>query len=257
MVVRATLYVCLLGASFAAFSQPPSKPSFDVATIKPHVFTGRGRLGVSVSPNGRVTVSNVSLKNIILTAYAVRDYQVMGGPAWLAMDRYDIAATTSLERSPTTTEVQLMLQALLADRFHLKLHRETRELSVYALVVEKKGAKLKQSAADSKSSVTFMRGQLTESKVTMTQFALQLAGQVGRPVVDETDLRGDYDFELKWTPDESLGQNNSPADVSGPQELTGPSVFTAIREQLGLRLDSRKGPVEILMIGHADKPTEN
>jgi uncharacterized protein (TIGR03435 family) len=144
-----------------------------------------------------------------------------------------------------------MLEALLADRFHLKVHRETKEMPIYALVVAKNAPKLKESPAEAEFSMSFGgRGQTIELKVskgTMSRLATQLSNDGGRKVVDMTKLTGNYDYTLSYVDDRRA--------VAPEQD--GPSLFTAIQEQLGLRLESQKGPVDVLVVDHADKPSEN
>ena len=197
-----------------------------------------------------------------MSAYNVRDYQMSPeGPGWIRSDRYDIVAKVDGEGRPTMDQVRQMLQKLLADRFQLKLHRETKELPVYALVIGKKGPTLMESAADAKSSMRFGAGQFTGSKVSMTQLALFLSNALARPVLDGTGLMGTYDFKLQWTPDAGqlpgLGGFGPGPDAPPPSDPNGPSIFTAVQEQLGLKLESQKGPIEILVLDHAAKPSEN
>jgi uncharacterized protein (TIGR03435 family) len=181
-------------------------------------------------------------------------YQISAGPSWMDSDsdRFDIVANAPGESAPTGDDVRRMLQSLLADRFQLKLHRETQERPVYALVVAKNGPKLKESGPDKEFSTT-VRGsqtaQLTMTKATMEQLAIQLSGSgLDRPVLDKTGLAGHYDIALNWIP-----------EYAGPpaSDSNSVNVFTAVQEQLGLRLEPQKAPVEILVIDHAEKPSEN
>jgi uncharacterized protein (TIGR03435 family) len=235
----------------AVWGQAPA-PAFEAASIKQHVFagTGGGRLGLSIS-GSRVTVSTITLNRLISLAYDVKTYQLSGGPSWAgdASTAFDIEARA--DGTPSADQVHVMLQTLLAGRFHLKLHREMKDLPVYDLVVAKNGPKMKESAADATASVGVQGGatgsrQLTYTKVSMAELATGLASGAGRPVIDKTGLTGSYSFSLEWTLD------GTPADVA-----TGPSLFTAVEEQLGLKLEPAKAPTEMLVIDHAEKPTEN
>jgi uncharacterized protein (TIGR03435 family) len=233
-----------------AAGQSAAPPAFEVATIKQHVFAGAGggRLGMSIS-GSRVMVSTLTLKNLISTAYNVKTYQISGEPSWAgdSATAFDVEAEAG--GTPTMDQARLMLQALLADRFQLKLHRETKELPVYDLVVAKNGPKMKESAADATPSAGVSAGstrRMTEIRASMATVANQLVGFAGRPVIDKTGLTGSYDFTLEWSPE------GTPADAA-----TGPSIFTAVQEQLGLKLESSKAPTEILVIDHAEKPTQN
>jgi uncharacterized protein (TIGR03435 family) len=218
---------------------------------------------------------------MILWAYDIRDFQLSGGPTWTASQRYDILAKSpkndsELETAPKTTATQdgnsvtdpvrLRLQALLADRFHLKLRREMKEMSAYALVVGKNGAKLKENGAELRGWMQWGRGHLKGTHVDMRFLCVHLSRQVDRTVIDETGLTGGYDFELNWIPDfgparlpDGPGTQTSSAreGEATPAPPNGPSIFTAIQEQLGLKLEPKKGSVAFFTIDHAEKPSDN
>jgi uncharacterized protein (TIGR03435 family) len=203
----------------------------------------------------KVTIEAYGLTGLIMDAYHLNGrYQISGGPDWMDSDseRFDIVANAPGEGTPTGNDVRLMLQTLLTDRFQLKVHREMKERPVYALVVAKNGPKLKQSAPDEESSMTVGGNRtfhVTMAKATMEQFAIQLSNSgLDRPVLDKTGLAGHYDITLNWTP-----------EFAGPPALdsNGVNVFTAVQEQLGLKLEPQKAPVELLVIDHAEKPSEN
>ncbi|HEY1759079.1 MAG TPA: TIGR03435 family protein [Bryobacteraceae bacterium] len=246
-------FIAFVMAGAVALGQSAS-PAFEVASIKPHEFGGAGggggRLGISIS-GSLVTCSIMTLSRLIIEAYGVKAYQVSGGPTWASDSStvFDIEARA--DGTPTREQADAMLQTLLADRFHVKLHREMKDLPVYDLVIAKNGPKLKESAADA-TSMSSRQGsptgprKLTFSKATITVLANGLAADAGRPVIDKTGLTGSYNFSLEYTPD------GTPADVA-----TGPSIFTALEDQLGLKLVSSKAPTEILVIDHAEKPTQN
>jgi uncharacterized protein (TIGR03435 family) len=246
--------ILVLGvAAGAAWGQ--STPSFEVASIKQHVFAGGGgRLGMSIS-GSRVTVSIMTLSRLIALAYDVKTYQVSGGPSWAGDSATTFDIEAKAEGTPTTDQAHVMLRSLLADRFQLKLRRETKDLPVYDLVIAKNGPKMKESAADAQGSQS-MRGtpagprRMTYTKMTMERFVSGLANDAGRPVIDKTGLTGNYDFTLEYTPDGTPQGNQADA-------ANGPSIFTALEEQLGLKLEPSKAPTEILVIDHAEKPSEN
>jgi uncharacterized protein (TIGR03435 family) len=229
-----------------------SGQSFEVASIRPHVFTGSGggKLGVSISGN-RVTVSTVTLNRLIIAAYGVKDYQISGGPGWAsaADTTFDIAAKVEGDAAPTMEQVNVMLQNLLAERFQLKLHRETKDLPVYDLVPLKSGVKVKESAPDAKTGVQSrlggLTGEFTATAVGMEQLARLLSQDAGRPVLDKSGLSAKYDFKLQWSRDQQ------------PDDSGGASLFTAVQEQLGVKLEPSKAATEMLVIDHAEKPTEN
>lgn len=218
-----------------------------------------------VSPGGRFNASNLTAKQLIEQAYGVRDFQLSGAPGWADSEHYDIEAKADTEGPLTREQIKVMVQALLADRFQLKIHKESKELPMYALVVGKNGPKLKESTSE-RSSLRLGRGMLTAEKVSVEMFAGELARQVGRSITDKTGLKGNYDFKLEWTPDasESFGPNGAGPgpgpggpDAPPPPDPNGPTLFTAVQEQLGLKLESTKGPVEILVIDHIDRPSAN
>ena len=235
----------LLIASLA-FAQTP--PEFEVATVKPSALQPIGQTSKRMDWNSeRLNFSYVSLKDVIGRAYRVQQYQI-SGPDWLESERFDI--TAKLPPGSSSLQVAQMLQGLLADRFKMAIHRETKELPVYALVVAKGGPKLKSSESDYGISTNSNRTRLhVTAKATMPRFAEFLSGEIGRPVVDQTGLTSAYDFTIDWAVDDAIAPNDSSA---------GPSVFTALQEQLGLKLDSSKGPVEIFVVDHANRsPSEN
>ena len=222
--------------------------AFDVASVKPSQIARAGGEGsrrerIDRSP-GSLTMRNVSISFCIQWAYSVKFYQI-SGPRWLVDERYDIVAKAS--GSHDDGQLRLMLQTLLADRFKLKLHREKKELPVYALVVGKDGPKLRPSTADGDSDMQVAAGSFVFQRTSMQDLADRLSDLVGvdRPVIDETGIKGVFDVTLKSAARAAL-------------EGDGPSIFTSLREQLGLRLEPRKGRLEILVVDFADKvPTEN
>jgi len=226
--------------SMPAFSQPPLQ--FDVAAIK---RSPPDHVGAQVffQPGGKFAALTAPLKTLVCFAYQLRDHQVTGGPGWFDLEPFDI--TAKADGPASYQQLQIMVQTLLADRFQLKFHRETKEQPIYALVLAKNGPKLKQAGNPGRGVGFGARGSLNGNGTDMATFASALSGKLGRSVVDRTGLQGFYDFLLTWTPDEA--QADTP----------GPSLFTAIQEQLGLRLESIKGPVEILVVDHAERPSEN
>jgi uncharacterized protein (TIGR03435 family) len=236
---------------------------------------------------------------LIQQAYDVRSYQIIGGPGWLNTERYDIVAKAETPDINRET-LKVLLQSLLAERFNLQIHRETKELPIYELVVGKDGHKLKKSEvqpnteAESRpadagraaqasgaprviggsgpagaaprggSMIRMGRGQLNAQGVPVTGIIQMLAQQLGRPVIDKTNIQGNYDFNLQWTPDETqrgigiAGMERPAADGPLPADTSsGPSLFTAVQEQLGLKLEASKGPVETLVIDRVEKASGN
>jgi uncharacterized protein (TIGR03435 family) len=243
---------------------------FEAASIKPSAPMGMGmvNIGMQMMLGGRISMTGVTPKILIQQAYGVRDFQIVGGPAWLGSERYDITAKPEGSASPE--QVKVMIQGLLADRFKLQFHRETKELQTYALVVAKGGPKFPASKQDEgpgegsdkpKGPRIMMkgRGQFSIEGAPVTALATQLSQVLGRSVIDKTELTGNYDFKLEWTPDESLQGFGKPAeaDHSTPADATGVSIFTALQDQLGLKLESTKGQVEILVVERMEKASEN
>ena len=257
----------------------PTTPAFEVASIKAN-HSGDRRMMINPDPSGRFTAKNVNVRQIIIMAYQIKDSQLSGAPGWIDSERYDISAKAD---GPATPEqFQLMMQALLADRFKLSLRHETKEMPVYALVVAKDGPKLHENKeAETEKDVKTGepkpgdpnapppkprgmmrggRGMFSGQAMPVSVLADSLSRQLGRVVLDKTGLRGLYDFELKWTPDESqtpMIRGADGGDSAPPPDASGPTLFTALQEQLGLKLESQKGPVEVFVIDHVEKPTEN
>jgi len=231
-----------IGAQSAA--SPAAEPtSFEVASV---TVNKSGMYAASGSEDaGRVVYGNVTLMSCILRAYHVLGYQV-SGPGWLDSERYDIAAIKPPQA--TDEQVQRMLQNLLAERFKLKLHRENREMSVYALAVGKRGQKFRPSDSATARNIRFSRYSVEGAASSMAGLAYLLMRWTDRIVVDETGLTGLYDFKLNWTP---AGREQDAAASSA-------ALFSALDEQLGLKLQAQKTLIEVLVIDHAEKmPVEN
>jgi uncharacterized protein (TIGR03435 family) len=230
--------------------------SFEVASIRLHKDRVQ-TVGVSVSGQ-RLNAEAMSLDNLITYAYDLKSYQVSGVPGWadsknLDCDRYDLSAKAEADGPLTQKQAKAMLQALLAERFHLRFHREMRDMPVYALVVAKGGPKLKEAVPDAQPMLRMSGGTKgAEMEVTGGSMA-QLVNQfsningVDRPVLDKTGLTGKYDFKLTWA-----AGLNTPRDDS-----EAPSAYTALQDQLGLRLEPQRAPIEVLIVDNAEKPSEN
>ena len=314
-IMSAGLVVFASGVAFAQTAE--NSPTFEVASVKPAAPITGNMIRVMIrggpgSPDpGQITYSNVTVKNVLTTAYGVKGFQI-SGPGWLDSERYDIIA--KLPRGATKAEFMVMLQNLLAERFKLTLHREKKDLPMYALVVGKNGPKLKESAdapapkdgeapkADGPlaerqlkmgkdgfpvlppgsgrggaTAIMLVNGnaRMTATKQPMAGLAEMLSGQLDLPVVDMTGLTGNYDYTLSFAPEGGMavkagilapppagpppgeGGPGMPA-ASAPDGESSSNLFTALQEQLGLRLERRKGPVELLVIDHLEKvPIEN
>lgn len=227
-------------------AQVQSPPAFEVASIRRNLSGGLNT-GINISGE-RLTVTNGSVKTLIRNAYGILGFQLAGEPRWLDVEMYDIVATTGSGGKISPDQFKLLLQSLLADRFRLKVHWETRETSIYALVLDKSGPRFKEASEALEPGINTQKGSgRVHMKATgepMSILASNLGNQLGRIVLDKTGLRGVYNWVLEWSPDLT-------ADAALP------SLFTALREQLGLRLEAQKGRMETLVIDNVERPAEN
>ena len=290
--------ILLVTATYGLLGQSETRPAFAVASIRPNATNWSERfehpMGGGYQPGGRLIMSDASLLLLIQFAYAPYDNpmsghsaplmasQVVGGPSWINSMGYNIEAKPAGATDPK--HMWLMLQTLLADRFKLALHRETRDLPVYVLTVAKSGLKLPPAkAADcisfppgtppryvpGKVDCGYVAGpfgdhagmRMEGSKVHVADLVRQLALVLDRPVLDKTGFAGDFDLSLNFTPDGALaglpGYGGGPNDATSPADPNIPNIFAALEEQLGLKLASSKGPVEVLVVDHAERPTPN
>ncbi len=274
--------LCVAATAAIVVAAQEKDATFEVASVKLNK-SGDGNGNMRGVGSDRVVATNMPVRPMITFAYQVAGYQLIGGPGWLTTDRYDINA--KMEAPPTTVSpfipgsttpnaMQLALRHLLEDRFKLRMHRETRELDIYALVMARPGGGpgpgLKPTAQDCSKAVEPPRpgapapgapgqpfcgisstpGRVRFGGLPASSFATALSGAAGRMVVDRTGMTGSWDFELTFAP-ENRGPDAPPADPNAP------SFFTAIQEQLGLRLESTKGPVEVLVIDGVERPVED
>jgi len=243
----------LVGLSLAAVTY--GQTAFEAASVKPVTLeqAKEGRPGVSFSP-GSVTMSSVTLKTIITTAYGVKDYQV-SGPAWITSDRYDVIGKSA--GPAAESGLRQMLQPLLAERFQLSLHRETKDLPVYLLTAGKSTSKLHESAADTKSGTRGQGSNMLFQHYSMAQLSefLSRLRSVGRPVLDMTGLTGDFDFTVEVM--DSNPENPADAKRGAEQAVADPGFAARVASQLGLKLEARTAPAEILVIDRVEKATGN
>ncbi len=256
----AVLLACAL--TLAAQPERPAFDAFEVATIKPTPPDwGNARFIRMTSPQ-RLEALNSTTRALIAAAFSLSPEVITGGPGWLDSDHYDIQAATPGDTQPNVDQRMRMIRQLLADRLHLTFHREEREFSVYALTLARNGAKLKESASPSDAAPDLVNViypgegvKLPARNATMTQFAAMMQRTIfDRPVLDRTGLTARYDFDLEWAPDEEQF-NGTLRDIA--KDSPKPTLFTALQEQLGLRLESTKGPVLALVIDSIDRPSEN
>ena len=264
MVRQITLAALLLSVSATLAQSPNPRPKFDtfeVATIKPMEPDAKSGRYIIMQGNNRFVEKAYTLKLLIAAAYDLNPRTISGGPAWVESDHYDIVAVTPGELRPTHAEQMSMLRALLADRFQLTFHRESKVFSIYELQLVKSGPKLKETAAPNDPPtvgpgvVYPQRIVLPARNATMGGFASLLQRAIlDRPVVDKTGLSERYDFDLEWAPDETqFGGDVPKASADAPSA----PLFSAIQEQLGLRLVATKGPVDALIVDKAERPSAN
>lgn len=238
---------------------PDANPAFEVATIKLSRPDDPRLPTIQTQPR-RLLTWNKSVMNLITYAFSMNPAEILNGPDWLDT-KYDIVAQPNGEGQPSQQQWQIMLQKFLAERFKLSYHRDKKEASIYVLTVAKNGPKLlAASTGDPKGPPNLAMpalGRFRARNATMLDFAGELQGNLNRPVVDQTGISGRYDFGLNWTPDDDQRTRITgfPVPPRGNEEV--PDLFTAIQEQLGLKLESAKGPIELLVIDHIEKPSEN
>ena len=262
-------------------SQTALNPSFEIVSVKPSKAGGPRNSSIGVAA-GRFVATNVTLKGLVRYAYRSRttdfmNNQLVGGPAWVDTDHFDVEAKPDGDSRPFPLEqMQLMVRSLLQDRFQLKIHRDTREMPVYNLIVVKSG-KLKSSEDQSapvpgagpqssnpsdpprgaaRMAVGSSGATLAATAIVMAQLASALQVQVDRPILEKTGLQGLFDIHLQFAP-ESGSTVGGPTAAALPSDSSGPSLFTALQEQLGLKLESSRDQVEVIVIDHAEKPSEN
>jgi uncharacterized protein (TIGR03435 family) len=250
MALPKLLLFLLVSAQLAGAQMSP--PGFEVATIKPAAPSPDGHTHINYPPDDRFSASNITLMDLMQWAYNMPGKQILDGPPWLSSTRFDIQAKSDIgEKLKGLTSQQgnelkqRMVQGLLADRFQLKLHQETRMLPAYDLVLAKGGAKLQLSKSSGRS-INVGGRYFNGDGLTMDIIADQLSKISGRIVVNKTSLEGRYDLKLRWTPDDAVAGETDP-----------PTLFTAIQEELGLRLEPAKEPVPVLVVDHVDQPTPN
>ena len=295
VVVASAAALAGIGLRAQAPAGGTANPSFDVVSIKPNK-SGDGRVSIGMQPGGRVTAVGITLRMLIANAYGTPQplppFRIIGGPGWINDDRFDVVAKAVGDVPPGPNNIfPLMIRAMLVDRFKLVTHSESRELPIYELVKARSdgrlGPKLRPAATDC-SALAAARGRggppppggpgfgpggrpacgmmigpasLAAGGQGMAQFATILSGRVQRVVVDRTGLTGSFDIDLTWTPDQiPQGLTGTPppgTPLLPPIDPNGPSIFTAVQEQLGLKLESTKGPVDVVVIDAADRPTED
>jgi uncharacterized protein (TIGR03435 family) len=261
----ALLFIPLFVGALTTTAQTAESARFDIVSIRPNT-TGRSDSSTEDTSAGSIRAINITVEKLITVAYDVRDFQIEGGPEWIRSERFDIQAKldepssihprdmSRAERRDHIEKHRQRLRNVLADRFSMRAQLETKDKPGYALMLAKGGHKLQPPSVDEHHSGTTSNSSPTRSSISGQGVRLDsltelLSSSLGRAVVDETGISGLHDFKIEWTPDESA------TAVSG-QESKG-SVFTAIQEQLGLKLESKKVPTRMIVIEHIERPSEN
>ena len=271
-----SLAICLTSLAAVVAARGPQsadRPTFEVASIKPN-RSGESRSGADAAPSGRVTVTNMTLYNLVRNAFELQPHELVAGermPSWIESERWDIVAQGAPLTDPASQQLlRQMLRNLVVDRFKLASRRETRDVPVYALVLSRSdgqlGAQIRPSTLDCAAQIAAARapgtargsvqqcgrrvgpGYMATFGVPLREFAAGLSAAAGRFVIDATGLTDRFDLELKWNPEPGSTDAGAPAD--------GASLFTAVQEQLGLRLEARPAPVNVFVLETAERPTE-
>jgi uncharacterized protein (TIGR03435 family) len=239
-----------------------AKPGFEVATIKP--ARPDGRFSLTVNRSGMLNTTSTSVSDLIKFAYDLHPRQITKAPAWLESEKFDVTAKPDTAGIPNPSQLKMMVQKLLKERFQLTFHNEKKELSVYAITVAKTGPKLtKNESGGNLPGFGPGRGTFLVRNSTISEFASVLQANIlEQPVVDQTGLGATrYDFVLKWTPDPSQSQVGGPGPGAPPPPADGadvpPDIFAAFQQQLGLKLDNTKAPVDVMVVDRLEKPSEN
>ena len=261
--LAALLFACAFSwnSAIAQIPQPPAAAAssekslptaYDVVSVKPH----KGDDGSWWRTTSGAFSAEVPVRSLIMSAYnLIMLDQVSGLPDWAERDSFDVEgkldsdtaeAFARLSRSDQSRQRQLMMQALLADRFKLRIRRETRELAVYNLVIAKGGIKMKEAPPTERSSYSMGLGRINGDAMQIDNLAFSLSNPVGRLIIDKTGLTGKYQVSLNWAWNDEPGSGD-----------TGPSIFTALQEQLGLKLEPAKAPIDVVVIDHIERPSEN
>jgi uncharacterized protein (TIGR03435 family) len=260
--ITAVGFVLLISGGIA--QQPPVRARFDafeVATIKRVDPEAKASRFIRMQGNNRFVATNYTMKLLLAAAYDLNPRAISGGPAWMDADKYDVVAVTPGDVRPSRDEQMAMLRKLIEERFKLRFHREPKELSMYVLEVAKGGPKLKASSARAEDAsnviCTVYPGKilLPARNVTIGDVTRMMQRAIfDRPVVDATGLSARYDFDLQWAPDESQFGGEIPAAT---EAATDPPLFVAMEQQLGLKLEARRGPVSTMVVDGVERPTAN
>lgn len=242
--IAAPLATILLAAGLCPLAQPQSP--FEVVSIHPSRDPGTDS-NLNSAPGGRLIATNITIRELLRLAFGKKDYQIERAAGWIEGERFDISARTTDGKTTTLDDEKAQIRALLAERFALMTHTETKQSQIYELVVGKDGSRLTLHNDGSGSGTHRGCGHLDGTRLTLDTIATVLSRHIEQDVVNRTGLPGKYDFQLNWTPDTG----------TCPGAADQPSLFTAIQQQLGLKLEAAKGPVEFLIIDRVERPSPN
>jgi uncharacterized protein (TIGR03435 family) len=260
-------------------AQAPANAAFEVASVKPNK-TGDGRVMLGLQPGGRFNATNVPLRMLLRQAFNVQEFQLVGGPNWIGSDRFDVVAKAPEGGEFNADAMRPMLRSLLIERFKLAFHNESREMPIYALMKARADGRLGPNLVPAAVDCAAMRGRrgggpppappqpgqkmecgfmmgpgrMNAGGMPMSQLAQSLSPQVGRIVLDKTELTGNYDFEMTYAPEGFAGPPPLLNGAPPPVDPNAPTLFTALQEQLGLKLDSQRGPVDVVVIDSVEQP---
>lgn len=259
-LLKAAVLLCVAQIGFAQVPAmaPDAEPGFEVATIKPSKPDEQHAVRVVGT---RLATTATSLVDLMMFAYGVHPSQIVDGPEWMTTEKFDVVIQPNLPGRPSTAQMRSIVQKVLADRFQLEFHHAQKELPVFRLVAAKGGPKLASTTKDEQASNTaavgFAPGRLMVSNATMAEFAslMQRYVRLERPIVDHTGISGKYDFKLDWTPDFAQLDGTTPQPMK--RDANAPSLYTAIQEQLGLKLEAAKELADVFVIDHVERPSEN
>jgi uncharacterized protein (TIGR03435 family) len=250
---RTVIALLLVGTSVAILAQDNQRVEFDVVSIKPTVSNRNGGPGPFVNTSAGRLFARGSVQFFLQYAYGLQSFRIIGGPDWITSERFDIDAKQATGHDDFAQFPQ-MLRPVLAERFKLTIHREPRQMPAYALRLARSGPKMIAARPDDEPGTRGGNGQLVAKRMTMPALASILARMTSRPVQDRTALTGAFNFTLTWTPDDF--QKPDPLGRA-PVNSEAPSLFTALQEQLGLKLESTQASVDVVIIDHIERPSEN
>jgi uncharacterized protein (TIGR03435 family) len=263
-----------VAVTFPAAAQPPAKSlKFEVASIKPSDPNAKGS-SIMTDKAGGLRGENMPVRALVTMGYGIRDFQLSGAPGWLSTERYDIMAKpeaiegaaapsdpgdlTDDQRKVRDEQWKERVRNLLAERFGLVIHKEIKEEQIYHLVIAKGGSRLTEvTRPGPRQGMSMNTGRAQGFAAPMKMLADNLANTVGRPVVDMTGLTGKYDWKLEWTPDPGVAIPSPNTSRQQTVDAPGPTIFTAVQEQLGLKLEAARGPVDIWVIDKIEHPSQN